>query len=278
MVAVDDQREVIEPEFGRRRGRLPVLSLVQLAVTGEDIRVVTLLIDAGGEGVADSDRQALTERAGRRFDAGEALHVGVPLERAAQLAQGHDLIVRKIAGLGERGIEHRGGMPLGEDEPVAVGPVRVRRIVPQEPAKIEGRHDLDGRQRAPGMPEPASVVIFKMSCRSDLARASRASRLLDHGVILVVSADSRLASDYRSAQHFEENCRTIAIARTSGTHPTVAQFGSECRRALRRLSGQVSRIESCSDSYVCPRHLRARYFCESRSTRHLVPRQCSLGA
>ena len=35
MVAVDDQREVVEPELGGRRGCLPVLSLVQLAVAGQ---------------------------------------------------------------------------------------------------------------------------------------------------------------------------------------------------------------------------------------------------
>ncbi len=124
----------------------------ELAVAGQDVGVIALLVDPGGQRVADADRQPLAERAGRGLDAGEPLHVGVPLERAAQLAQGHDLVVREIARLGQRRVEHRRRMPLGENEPVAVGPVRVLGIVPQESAEIQGRHDLDGRQRAAGMP------------------------------------------------------------------------------------------------------------------------------
>ena len=83
---------------------------------------------------------------------GEPLHVGVAFERAAQLPEGHDLVVREVAGLRQRRVEHRRRMPLGEDEPVAVGPVRVLGVVPEEPAEIEGRHDLGRRQRAAGMP------------------------------------------------------------------------------------------------------------------------------
>ena len=78
--------------------------------------------------------------------------LGWPFERAADLPQGHDLVVREVAGLRQRRVEHRRRMPLGEDEPVAVRPVGVLGVVPQEPAEIERRHDLDGRQRAAGMP------------------------------------------------------------------------------------------------------------------------------
>ena len=42
-------------------------------------------------------------------------------------------------------------MPLGKDEAVAVGPVGVLGVMPQEPAEIEGRHDLGRRQRTAGM-------------------------------------------------------------------------------------------------------------------------------
>ena len=43
---------------------------------------------------------------------GEPLHVRVPLHRAVDLAEGHDLVVREIAGLGQRRVEHRRRMTL----------------------------------------------------------------------------------------------------------------------------------------------------------------------
>ena len=151
MVAIDDQGQVVEPELGGRGGGFPVLSFAELAVAGQDVGVIALLVDPGGQRVADADRESLAERAGGGLDSGQPLHVGVPLERAAQLAQSHDLVVREVAGLGERRIEDRRRVPLGEDEAVAVGPVGVLGVVPQDSAEIEGRHDLGGRQRAAGM-------------------------------------------------------------------------------------------------------------------------------
>ena len=71
VVAVDDQGQVIEPELGRGRGRLPILPLVELAVAGQNIRVIALLVDAGGQGMADADATALAERAGRGLDAAQ---------------------------------------------------------------------------------------------------------------------------------------------------------------------------------------------------------------
>ena len=87
VVAVDDQREVVELVLGGRRGGFPVLPLAELAVAGQHVGVVALLVDPGGQGVADSDRQPLAERAGRGFDARQPLHVRVPFERAAELPQ-----------------------------------------------------------------------------------------------------------------------------------------------------------------------------------------------
>ncbi len=69
MIAVDDQRQVVELVLGRRRGGFPVLPFAELAVAGHDVGVIALLVDAGRQGVADADRQPLAERAGRGLDA-----------------------------------------------------------------------------------------------------------------------------------------------------------------------------------------------------------------
>ena len=178
MVAIDDQREVVEPVLGGRGRGFPVLSFVELAVAGQDVGVIVFLVDPGGQGVADADREPLAERAGRGLDSGQPLHVRVPFERAAQLAQRHDLVVREVAGLRERRVEDRRGVPLGEDEAVAVGPVGVLGVVPQKATEIEGRHDLDGRQRTAGMTRARLGRHLQDVRRIDLARARSASRLL----------------------------------------------------------------------------------------------------
>ena len=158
----------------------------ELAVAGHDVGVIALLIDAGGQGVADADRQPLAERAGRGLDAGEPLHVGVPLERAADLAQGHDLVVREVAGLRERRVEHRRRMPLGEDEPVAVRPVGILGVVPQEPAEVEGRHDLGGRQRAAGMARAGLGRHLQDVFPDRLGAGQQGVKVIGHRCILLV--------------------------------------------------------------------------------------------
>ena len=88
VVAVDDQREVVELILGGRGGGLPVLALVELAVAGHDVGVIALLVDPGRQRMADADREPLAERAGRRLDAGEPLHVGVALRAGCRSSAG----------------------------------------------------------------------------------------------------------------------------------------------------------------------------------------------
>ena len=50
VIAIDDQGQVVEPELGGRRRRLPVLALVELAVTGQYVGMICLSCRSGRPG------------------------------------------------------------------------------------------------------------------------------------------------------------------------------------------------------------------------------------
>ena len=128
VVVVDDRGDVADPEVLRRGRRLPGLALLAVAVgeQAEGLRGLVEVVEPQREADPDGHREALAERTGRDLDAGGRAHVGVALEHRADLAELLELGVREVAVLGERGVEDRGGVALGEDEAVALGPVGVR--------------------------------------------------------------------------------------------------------------------------------------------------------
>ena len=132
----------------RGRGRLPGLALLAVAVGehAEDVRGVVEAVEAQGERDAEAHREALAERAGGDLDAGGLVHVRVALEVRADLAQAHQVLEREVAVVGERGVLDRRGVALAEHEAVALGPLRVARIVAQD-AVVERGEDVRRRQR-----------------------------------------------------------------------------------------------------------------------------------
>ena len=85
-----------------------------------------------GDGHADGSGETLTERAGGHFHAGCAAALRMPRRLAAPLAELLEVIEREvIAGDVQQAIEQRRAVPGREHEPIAVGPERVDRIVPQ---------------------------------------------------------------------------------------------------------------------------------------------------
>src|SRR5690606_24897463 len=86
--------------------------------------------------------------AGGGLHAGQAAHVRMAFERTAELAQGLQLFLREVTGLGEDGVQQRGGVALAQDEAIALRRGGVLRIMAEEPTKVEANGDLDRRQRA----------------------------------------------------------------------------------------------------------------------------------
>src|SRR5579883_3157668 len=150
VVVVDDHRQVVELELGRGHERLPDLAFLQLAVAEDAIGPVILLVELGGQRHADGHRKPLAERPRGHLDARQALAVGMALQRAAELAQGHELGARKVAGVSHRRVERRAAVALGKHDAVAIGPGRILRVVLEE-IGVEHGQDVDDRQRASRM-------------------------------------------------------------------------------------------------------------------------------
>ena len=92
--------------------------------------VVALGEEALGDREADAVREALAERARRRLDARRVVHLGMARGERLPLAEALQLLEREVvAGEMQRRVLEDAGVPGGEDEPVAVGPLRVRGIV-----------------------------------------------------------------------------------------------------------------------------------------------------
>ena len=60
------------------------------------------------------------------------------LQLGADLAQAHQVLEREVAVVGERRVLDRRGVALAEDEAVALGPVRVLGVVPEDPVVERG--------------------------------------------------------------------------------------------------------------------------------------------
>ena len=107
------------------------------------------------------------------------------LQTAVQLAQREQLVVGDEAKLGKRGVEHRRGMALREDEVIALRVLRVILGVIHHAAEVERRNDIRGRKRptrvtATGLFKHLDdVFAHVVRTRLDLFH-----RLLDHGCAL----------------------------------------------------------------------------------------------
>src|SRR5262245_2809105 len=155
-VVVEDDGEVVEgmawlAQLRRGHGRLPHLALLDLAVAQDAVHARRRARVLEPQGRAGGDRQPLAERSRGGLDPRQRGAVGMPLERAAQLAQGDEQVLREVAGLGHSGVLRRHTMALGEDETVALGPVRPLGIVAHA-AEVEGHDQVDDRERAARMP------------------------------------------------------------------------------------------------------------------------------
>ena len=155
VIVVVDQRQLAEPEVAGDRGGLARDALHEVAVADEgpgavvDDAVARPIEVLGEESLGDrhADRvaDALAQRPGGRLDArrvaplGMARRLRAPLPERAQLVE-RQVVPRQV----EQGVQQHGGVAAGEDEPVAVGPVGVGGVVPEEPVP---QHIGRGRER-----------------------------------------------------------------------------------------------------------------------------------
>ena len=132
-------------------------------VQGEVGLVVVLGEPEAGRGHADAGGHALAERAGGRLDAGRQVRLGVAGGLAVDLAELLEVVERQgrgvedldplldvvHAGEVDQRVEQHRRVPDRQDEPVAVGPQRVGRVVAEEvlPERVAQRRQRHRRPR-----------------------------------------------------------------------------------------------------------------------------------
>ena len=174
VVVVVDPAEFIELKVAGDRGGFVRDAFHQVAVTAEreDVEIEDIVVGlvevrdepARGDGHADAVAAALAERAGGGFDAGGFDGLGMAGTTAAELAEQFDLIQRDgkfagrfamlielfDAGQMQQRIEQHRGVAAGEDEAIAVGPLGIFRIEPED-VLPEGVSDGGEGHRRAGM-------------------------------------------------------------------------------------------------------------------------------
>ena len=194
VVVVVEVDEPPEPELAGQRRRLGRDALHEVAVGDDrvdavvhDLGAVALAQEALGDRHADAVGEALAERAGGDLDAGrhvDAVALGMAGRERAPLAELLQLVqAQVVAAEVQRGVEQHRAVAGAEDEPVAVGPVRVLRVVVHDPRRRGGRPPGAIASGRPGCPlldcwiaSIASVRIVSMqSCASAAVVAIRES-------------------------------------------------------------------------------------------------------
>jgi len=106
------------------------------------------------DGEAYRVRDALAERASRRLDAGREMALRMTGRAAAELAKAADFLDRQVVAgqVQERVQEHR-AVARRQDEAIAIGPVRIPRVVAEEACPQHVRH----RRRSHRQPRVTGV-------------------------------------------------------------------------------------------------------------------------
>ncbi len=128
VVAVQHDTEVGELIVGGEHESLPALALFHLTVTEDGVDADGLLLELGTQCHTAGGGDALAQRPGGHVHARHRVHVGVALQVAADLTQGLQVFHRKIAALGQGGVQAGGRVAFGEHQTVTVRCFRMFRV------------------------------------------------------------------------------------------------------------------------------------------------------
>src|SRR5215472_3198895 len=127
IVAIDDAREVVQTVLAREHRRFPMQACFVFRVRGQAVSAPRGAIHSSGIRNPARLREARAKRAGRRFEAEQAIALRVTLKPASELAQRHELVDGKVTGARHRRVPHGADMAIREDETVAIRPHRFLR-------------------------------------------------------------------------------------------------------------------------------------------------------
>ncbi len=155
-VVVEHDIEPPEPEVPGERGGFVADPFHQAAVAGDrpdvvidERRAETIAEEALGDGHADGVREALAERTGRGLDADGVAGLGMTRRERTERAKRLQVFELEAvpAQVQHRVLEDR-RVAVGQNEAVAVRPVRVGRVVAYHPAVEHVSERSEGHRRA----------------------------------------------------------------------------------------------------------------------------------
>ena len=136
-VVVPKDDEPSELQVPGKPDSLVIDALHEVAIAGNDVGAMVDEVVAVdrievplGNGHPNGHCEALPKRSGRDFNAGKLKILGVPRARRAELPETLDVVDCRllVAGEVEQSVDQHRPMAGGQDEAVAIGPVRVLRI------------------------------------------------------------------------------------------------------------------------------------------------------
>ncbi len=105
------------------------------------------------------------------------------LVNGAELAQGVQLVLGGVAGLGHDGVKHRRGVPLGENEAVAIHPGWIVRS-DAHVIEVQLHQNFDGRERPAGMARPGRADHLDNLAPYLLGKGLQFGKRFRHAVIV----------------------------------------------------------------------------------------------
>jgi hypothetical protein len=161
-VVIVERDQLVELPRAGQGHRFVADALHQAAVTQKHVSVVVddlvaVAVEFGrqqllGERHAHRVGDALAQRAGGGLDAGRVADLGVAGRLAVQLAEVLQLLHRqRVAREVQERIDEHGAVAVAEHEPVAIGPLRVHRVV-LEVARPQRHGDVGHAHGGAGMP------------------------------------------------------------------------------------------------------------------------------
>ena len=134
----------------RKHGGFPHLALFRFAIAQQGVDPIVFPVHLAGQSHAHGGGNSLAQRARAHVHSGGALHIGMALQMAVELAQRPEVLPREIPLVRQNGIQRGAGMALTEHEavpffPARVGGVHLHYII------IERHQHLHARQRAARM-------------------------------------------------------------------------------------------------------------------------------
>ena len=238
VVVVVDADQVAEALVAGERRGLVADAFHEAAVASDHERAVmhhvvteTAAQVALGERHADRVRETLSERTGRHFDAGGVADLGVTRRGRFPLAELLQVVeFEPVAGQEQQRVLQDRGVPVGQDEAIAVGPVRVARIVAHHPAVQHVAQRSERHRRA-------LVAALRLQRCIHRHPANERDRLLVH----LRSEAARHAVDCTRTVDFEP----LKRARAAAVVMSGRQFGGAPRGWLLRCRPSRQVTSSC---------------------------------